>query len=78
MKTWYTRTEEYELAPGLIMSISREDNTLQDTVNLFLKKKSSIGEVRRALRAGSGPRYFSQDNAATTNGSNKNMEENKE
>lgn len=78
MKVWYSRTEEHVLAPGLIMKITREDDNLHETVSRFLKRKASIGEVRRAVRAGGSPRCFGQGIATATDGGTKNMEEDKE
>lgn len=54
----YDHREEFELAPGLIMTICFEgDNGLPEVVDGFLRRKASIGEVRKALKARGSLKY---------------------
>jgi len=49
-KVSYDRVEEVELAPGLVMTVRREDRSLVETIEKFVKRKGSIGEVKRMLK----------------------------
>lgn len=62
LRTYYKRVEvelspcreTYEILPGAHILIYSEDCRLPEVVEKFLKRKASIGEVRRTLRARSG------------------------
>ena len=42
--------EEYELAPGLVMTIKREDNSVLKTIDNFVNRRGSISELKKILK----------------------------
>lgn len=49
--------EEYELVPGLTMTVRFEgSNGLPEVVDRFLRHKASVPEMKKSLRAWGGPR----------------------
>jgi hypothetical protein len=46
----HDRWEEFEFAPGLKCTIRFEDNRLPEAVDRFLRRKATIGELRRVSK----------------------------
>jgi len=48
-KVSYDRIEEIELAPGLVMTVRREDSNLMKTIERFVHRKGSISKLKEML-----------------------------